>query len=526
MSSKVFKFKNKIVIKKKLKKKVKTNQNGKKNYNSNQHESLLSESNDNSKNNLDDNDENDLDEDDEVETNEEYDEKNEQETNLSQTNEQIANTDENFGLEEDEDDEHKHDEFNRNLAQTRRSSYSISSNKIENSNSRRVSYSNIPATNMTPLILSSFSSKNPTTTSSSSSSSSSLSPNTANKLNALSNLPGLANLIQQQQSSDFLSSLFPINGASDAAKKSSQIQLNTIASTLMHHLNAAVLFNQYNNTNSNQSNSIVDCLPNTGTIPFTSNTNNFTVNSNTNLNAALDLTIKNEPNIHTNKKKSITECSDEYTSSLSPVSTSSTISSSSLKNSQSFTSIKSKNFHQDKRIKDTSMMSHRKSGNKAISDVINRLNLNLPNSYDHEHEDENHHSGKRFNFKKLCTKNMKETQCDNIEEDATKQVGQHRGEGGGEQEEEDEEEEGDEEDEEINGHKESQHKLNEIHQPNQSESSGYKCTHCNIIFTEYPLYSIHAGMHSCKNPWQCSVCGHTCANKIDFNVHILHLSKI
>ena len=145
----------------------------------------------------------------------------------------------------------------------------------------------------------------------------------------------------------------------------------------------------------------------------------------------------------------------------------------------------------------------------------------MPSSSDHEHDDENHHhhnhfdhhSGRKLNFKRLCTKNVKE----DIDEDETKK-----------QEDEDDEEDDREKGEENDDHNESQqHKLNEIHQGgNQSESSGYKCTHCNIIFTEYPLYSIHAGMHSCKNPWQCSVCGHTCANKIDFNVHILHLSKI
>jgi hypothetical protein len=164
------------------------------------------------------------------------------------------------------------------------------------------------------------------------------------------------------------------------------------------------------------------------------------------------------------------------------------------------------------------MTNNKKSGNKAISDVINRLNLNLPNSSENEHDDENHHGEKRFSFKKLCTKNMKEaTQCDNKDKGEAKHVGQH------EQEQEDDDEEFDDEDDEES--KESQLKLNETHQGNQSEPS-YKCKYCNIIFTEYPLYSIHAGMHSCKNHWQCSVCGHTCANKIDFNVHILHLSKI
>ena len=56
--------------------------------------------------------------------------------------------------------------------------------------------------------------------------------------------------------------------------------------------------------------------------------------------------------------------------------------------------------------------------------------------------------------------------------------------------------------------------------------ASYKCTYCNIMFDEYSLYSIHAGMHSAADPWQCNVCNHKTANKIDFAVHILHLSKI
>lgn len=58
------------------------------------------------------------------------------------------------------------------------------------------------------------------------------------------------------------------------------------------------------------------------------------------------------------------------------------------------------------------------------------------------------------------------------------------------------------------------------------QNSEYRCKYCNIVFNEYPLYSIHAGMHSSSNPWKCNVCGHLCSNKIDFAVHILHLSKI
>ena len=58
------------------------------------------------------------------------------------------------------------------------------------------------------------------------------------------------------------------------------------------------------------------------------------------------------------------------------------------------------------------------------------------------------------------------------------------------------------------------------------QSSEYRCKYCNIVFNEYSLYSIHVGMHSNSNPWKCNVCGQICSNKIDFAVHILHLSNI
>ena len=58
-----------------------------------------------------------------------------------------------------------------------------------------------------------------------------------------------------------------------------------------------------------------------------------------------------------------------------------------------------------------------------------------------------------------------------------------------------------------------------------AKSESFRCKYCNIVFNEYSLYSIHVGMHSNSNPWKCNVCGHICSNKIDFAVHILHLSN-
>jgi hypothetical protein len=59
-----------------------------------------------------------------------------------------------------------------------------------------------------------------------------------------------------------------------------------------------------------------------------------------------------------------------------------------------------------------------------------------------------------------------------------------------------------------------------------NEDIPFKCTFCSISFSDYELYSLHIGMHSTNNPWQCSVCSNVCANKIDFSAHILHLPKL
>lgn len=302
------------------------------------------------------------------------------------------------------------------------------------------------------------------------------------------------------QNNDFISSLFPNNSNSDSSsKKSSQLQLNSIASQLMQHLNAAVLFNQYSNQNMQSD---------TGTHSL------FDSSTSINHNTALDLSTKNNITNHDDsiikkQKSSInTECSDDYTSSLSPVSTSSTLSSASIKNQSPFISIKSQplNSKSSKSETNTTTSNPKKSpgNNKAISDVINRLNLNLSNSDYEQDQEESLKIKSEEDEEGSTTENESRLTIDNQQED------------------------------DLESQSEARKRINDSlslvtstsNQPKSQSDSGYKCTHCNIIFTEYSLYSIHAGMHGCKNPWQCSVCGHSCSNKIDFNVHILHLSKI
>lgn len=234
-----------------------------------------------------------------------------------------------------------------------------------------------------------------------------------NKNNSSLDPHQLANNLLQQQS-ELLNSIFQ-----NSTNNSSNLNLNTIAATLLQRLSTVAMVQQCNNgllTTCKQENS---------------------ANSN-----VLDLSIKtNEKKRAKSNENSSFCCSDE-----SPVSPVSSISSSSSTTKTSKSSLS--NFVNKCKKSCTT--------NKAISDVINKLNLS------------------------------KESQIE-------------------------------EEEEKLNSSASTQQ---------QTCSSGYKCTYCNIVFDEYPLYSIHAGMHSNLNPWKCNVCGHVCMDKMDFAVHILHLAKL
>lgn len=522
-----FKFKSKNVTKKKLKKTLTSSKMAQNNF--------LQAINEQNRNDPDCN----IDQDDNNANANKEEEDEEDEANISEENN--AHETDYYTLDNDDTNEHSSNlnisEFNATSSATRRLSCPITTNHSPTQSQSHRRYSNIP---INPLLISNFNSSSANTSSTSTSTPSSMSPSRSLQLPAFAN--------SSSSNNDLISSLFPLsnnNSPESMAKKSSQLQLSNIASTLMQHLNAAVLFNQYNASNPNF----------TSNHPTSSSNNN---NNNNASNSALDLSIKNEPTTTSTTKKQqksspTRECSDEYTSSLSPVSTSSTLSSTSLKNAYTFVSIKSKSSvsKTSSMRKDTSTsnnLQRKSNGNKAISDVINRLNLSLPNSaVEHENNrDEENYS----KFKKLCTQNLKEQHSNDTDEEES----HHNNEM-------DEDSDDQINDESHHCKKEKFDYLNNANindslslvtstsnanttsksvipsHPHSSsshgggggggeEETGYKCTHCNIIFNEYSLYSIHAGMHSIKNPWQCSVCGHGCSNKIDFNVHILHLSKI
>lgn len=47
----------------------------------------------------------------------------------------------------------------------------------------------------------------------------------------------------------------------------------------------------------------------------------------------------------------------------------------------------------------------------------------------------------------------------------------------------------------------------------------HKCLHCDILFSDNVLYTIHMGCHGYDQPFQCNICGSMCIDKYDFACH-------
>jgi len=50
----------------------------------------------------------------------------------------------------------------------------------------------------------------------------------------------------------------------------------------------------------------------------------------------------------------------------------------------------------------------------------------------------------------------------------------------------------------------------------------FLCRHCDIVYADRMLYVLHMGLHNVNNPWQCNICGTTCAGRQQFALHALH----
>ena len=56
------------------------------------------------------------------------------------------------------------------------------------------------------------------------------------------------------------------------------------------------------------------------------------------------------------------------------------------------------------------------------------------------------------------------------------------------------------------------------YKPNQN-SELHECKHCQIIFKDYVMFTVHMGCHGFDNPYRCNVCGTDCVDKLQFACH-------
>ena len=52
------------------------------------------------------------------------------------------------------------------------------------------------------------------------------------------------------------------------------------------------------------------------------------------------------------------------------------------------------------------------------------------------------------------------------------------------------------------------------------EVQTFVCIHCRCVFLDHVMFAIHAGCHGYRDPFECSVCGHTSADRFQFLSHL------
>ncbi|XP_038073332.1 zinc finger protein Aiolos-like [Patiria miniata] len=53
-----------------------------------------------------------------------------------------------------------------------------------------------------------------------------------------------------------------------------------------------------------------------------------------------------------------------------------------------------------------------------------------------------------------------------------------------------------------------------------SGADNFKCEHCEIIFLDHVMYTIHMGCHGFRDPFECNICGHQCKDRYEFASHL------
>ncbi|XP_056145886.1 zinc finger protein Helios [Lampris incognitus] len=53
------------------------------------------------------------------------------------------------------------------------------------------------------------------------------------------------------------------------------------------------------------------------------------------------------------------------------------------------------------------------------------------------------------------------------------------------------------------------------------EMQAFQCEHCQVLFLDHVMYTIHMGCHGYRDPLECNICGHRCKDRYEFSSHIV-----
>lgn len=53
------------------------------------------------------------------------------------------------------------------------------------------------------------------------------------------------------------------------------------------------------------------------------------------------------------------------------------------------------------------------------------------------------------------------------------------------------------------------------------ELRAFQCEHCQVLFLDHVMYTIHMGCHGYRNPLECNICGHHSKDRYEFSSHIV-----
>uniref|UniRef100_T1JC63 Protein hunchback n=2 Tax=Strigamia maritima TaxID=126957 RepID=T1JC63_STRMM len=61
---------------------------------------------------------------------------------------------------------------------------------------------------------------------------------------------------------------------------------------------------------------------------------------------------------------------------------------------------------------------------------------------------------------------------------------------------------------------------NNVKEEHSNGKEDYECSHCEIVFKNDVMYSVHMGFHGYHDPFQCNICGEITDDKVQFFLHI------